>query len=78
MGNTLNSHQAASPPVGLVESDGETLDLRQGVLHQIWDTTEPNRIVTRVVLKATDHERFTSRLLSSGQCHEQQQQHYTL
>ncbi|GFS54159.1 uncharacterized protein TNCV_2527001 [Trichonephila clavipes] len=54
-GGTLNSRQAASPLVWLVEGVemGETSDPPPGVLPQNRGGNEPNRFVTCMVVKAT-------------------------
>ncbi|GFX65497.1 uncharacterized protein TNCV_4735451 [Trichonephila clavipes] len=51
---TLNSRQAASPLVWLVEGV-ERWEAR--VLPQNWGGNEPNRTVTCMVLKVTDNDR---------------------
>ncbi|GFU40555.1 uncharacterized protein TNCV_3229571 [Trichonephila clavipes] len=58
-GGTLNSHQAVSPLVRLMEGEErwETLDHLQGVLPQNWSGAEPNRTVTCTVLKAAVNDR---------------------
>ncbi|GFX28570.1 uncharacterized protein TNCV_1153781 [Trichonephila clavipes] len=58
-GGTLNSRRAASPLERLVEGEErrEASDPPQGVLPLNWGGTEPNRIVTYMVLKATVNDR---------------------
>ncbi|GFV72472.1 uncharacterized protein TNCV_1069041 [Trichonephila clavipes] len=52
-GDTLNSCQAESPPMKLVEKEErrEASDHYQGVPLQNWDGTETNRTITCLVLK---------------------------
>ncbi|GFV45299.1 transposable element Tcb2 transposase [Trichonephila clavipes] len=58
-GGTLNSCQAASPLLRLVEGKErwETSDHPQSVLPQNWGRNEPNRTITCMVLKATTNDR---------------------
>ncbi|GFW59927.1 cullin-4A [Trichonephila clavipes] len=58
-GGTLNSRQAATLPVKLVEGEErwEAPYHSQGVLPQNWGETELNHSVTCMVLKATANER---------------------
>ncbi|GFS71672.1 uncharacterized protein TNCV_4270641 [Trichonephila clavipes] len=58
-GDTLNSRQAASPLVRLVEGGKrwEAPDPSPSVLPQNWSETELNRSVTCMVLKDTDNDR---------------------
>ncbi|GFU76247.1 uncharacterized protein TNCV_527271 [Trichonephila clavipes] len=55
----LNSCRAASPLVRLVKGEErwEASDHPQSVLPLNWGGTEPNRIITCMVLKATDNAR---------------------
>ncbi|GFV25039.1 uncharacterized protein TNCV_885051 [Trichonephila clavipes] len=59
-GGTLNSREAASPLVKLVEGEEkwEAPDHPQGILSLNWGETELNRSVTRMVLKANDKRHF--------------------
>ncbi|GFS98594.1 uncharacterized protein TNCV_2987261 [Trichonephila clavipes] len=62
-GGTLNSRQATSPLVRLVEGEErwETPDAHfQGVLPLNWDGAELNRTVICMVLKAAANDRRTS------------------
>ncbi|GFX96125.1 uncharacterized protein TNCV_2290151 [Trichonephila clavipes] len=61
-GGTLNSRRAASPLMRLVEREERWLtpDNLQGVLPQNWGRISPNRIVTCMVLKATDNDGHTT------------------
>ncbi|GFV94648.1 uncharacterized protein TNCV_3827151 [Trichonephila clavipes] len=61
-GGTLNSHQAESPLVRLVEEEkrGKALKGFAGVLPQNWCGTQPNRTVTCMVLKATAYDKHSS------------------
>ncbi|GFX03427.1 uncharacterized protein TNCV_4634391 [Trichonephila clavipes] len=58
-GGTINSRQATSPLVRLVEGEErwEDPDHTQGVLPLNWGETELNRSVTCMVLKATANDR---------------------
>ncbi|GFX23452.1 cullin-4A [Trichonephila clavipes] len=58
-GGTLNSRQAASPLMRLVEGEErwEIPERPQGILPQNWDETELNRSVTFMVLKTTVNDR---------------------
>ncbi|GFX73753.1 uncharacterized protein TNCV_4290691 [Trichonephila clavipes] len=55
-GDTINSRRAASPLMRLVEEEErwEAPDHHSGAFPQNWGGNEPNRIVTCMVLKATD------------------------
>ncbi|GFT67784.1 hypothetical protein TNCV_271731 [Trichonephila clavipes] len=55
----LNSRQATSPLVRLLEMDesGKTPDHLQDFLSQNYGETEPNRTVTYLVIKVTDDDR---------------------
>ncbi|GFW50781.1 uncharacterized protein TNCV_3590631 [Trichonephila clavipes] len=59
-GGTLNSHQAASPLLRLLEETDswETPEGPQDVLAQNWGGTEQNLIVTCMVHKAENNERL--------------------
>ncbi|GFX68423.1 uncharacterized protein TNCV_3998551 [Trichonephila clavipes] len=64
-GGTLNSHQATSTLVRLVEGEERwkaPVHL-QGVLPQNWDGIEPNCTVTCMVLKAMANDRHICRPL---------------
>ncbi|GFV65164.1 uncharacterized protein TNCV_2701061 [Trichonephila clavipes] len=58
-GGTLNSRQATSPLEWLVEGEDrcEASEHPQSKLPLNWGGTEPNRTVTRMVLKATANDR---------------------
>ncbi|GFY32098.1 uncharacterized protein TNCV_2622351 [Trichonephila clavipes] len=58
-GGTLNSRQAASPLVRVVEGEErwEASDHPQSILPRNWGGTEPNRTVTCMVLEATANDR---------------------
>ncbi|GFV19282.1 uncharacterized protein TNCV_1934991 [Trichonephila clavipes] len=60
-GGTLNSRQAGSPLMRLVEGEErwEAPDHSQGVLSLNWGKNESNRTVTCMVLKATTNDRRT-------------------
>ncbi|GFX55171.1 uncharacterized protein TNCV_1156321 [Trichonephila clavipes] len=67
-GGILNSRQATSPLVRLVEVEErwEAPDHSQKVLPQNWGETELNRSVTSMVLKATANDRRHLALCRSG------------
>ncbi|GFS96646.1 uncharacterized protein TNCV_3944231 [Trichonephila clavipes] len=64
-GGTLNSRQATSPLVRLVDGEErwEPLTLPHRFLPQTWNETKLNLTVPCMVLKATANDRHTSSLL---------------
>ncbi|GFX26267.1 hypothetical protein TNCV_948671 [Trichonephila clavipes] len=64
--STVNSHQAASPLVRLVEEEEswEVPDYPQGILPQYWVQTEKNRTVAYMLLKAKANYRRKNVALS--------------